>query len=154
MVMKYLLPKFQRQEPHEEMVYFHIQDICRDAISVFKNSPQPTGFCITWDLTKLDGNNTNLQTAFLNKTLKKLPAKSHFCDLLSLNSEAIEVRRTRYVGYIWRKRGKLTSDFSLSIYTERHTSVNRPVKTHIHQLCAGTGCRLQNLPWTIVNRNR
>ena len=52
---------------------------------------------------------------------------------------------------VGRSKRKLISDVLLWTSTHEHTSVGRPAKTYIHQLCADTACSLENLPEVMGN---
>ena len=76
-----------------------------------------------WELHKM-------QRAILKKSWKQQSTKQQLYGHLPPISKTIQVRWTRHVG---------------------HASVGRPVKT-LHQLCADTGCRLEDLPRAANNR--
>ena len=58
----------------------------------------------------------------------------------------IQVRRTIHAVHCWRSKDKLINDVLFWTPIHRHTSVGRLAKIYIHQLCADTGCSLENLP--------
>ena len=112
----------------------------------------------TWILTryfekKLHGNYIRMLCAVLNKSWKQHPTKQQLYSHLPPISQTIQVRQTRHAGHCWRSRDKLISDVLLWTHTHGHTSVGRPAKTYIHQLCADTGCHLEDLPREMANRD-
>ena len=68
--------------------------------------------CTTWTLTKrmektLDGDNTRMPRAILNKSWRQHPTKQQLYDHLSPITEPIWVRRTRHAGHCWRSGDEL-----------------------------------------------
>ena len=51
------------------------------------------------------------------------------------------------------KKDKLMSNVLLWTHTHGLTSVGRPAKTYIHQLCADTGCHQEDLPRAMTDRD-
>ena len=75
--------------------------------------------CTTWTLikrmeTELDGNNTRMLRAVLNKSWRQRLAKQQLYNHLPLIPKTIQIRRTRHVGHCWRSRDELESDILLS----------------------------------------
>ena len=103
---------------------------------------------------KLDGNYTRLLPTVLNKSWKQHPGKQQLYGHLSLISQTIQVWWTRYMGYCWRSMDELIWNFLLWTPTHEHTSVGWPAKTYIYQLCAETGCSLEDLPGVMDYRDR
>ena len=102
--------------------------------------------CTTWTLTKhmekrLDGNYTRMLQAILNKSWKQ-----QLYGHLPLITKTIRVRRTRHVGHCWRSRDELISDVPLWAPSHGRAKAGRPARTCIQQLCADTGCSLEDLP--------
>ena len=74
--------------------------------------------CTTWTLTKwmdkkLDGNNTRMLWAILNKSRRQHLAKHQLYSHLLPIMKTIKVRRTRHAGHCWRSRDELISDVLL-----------------------------------------
>ncbi len=46
------------------------------------------------------------------------------------------------------------SDVLLCTSTDEGASVGRPASTYLHQLCADTGCSLEDLPGAMDDRDR
>ena len=62
----------------------------------------------------------------------------------------IQIRRTRHC---WRSKDELISDVLLWTSTYGYASIGRPKRIYLHQLCAGTGCCLEDLPDAMDDRN-
>ena len=71
-----------------------------------------------------------------HKTAAVQPLTSHLKNHL---------RRTRYARHCWRNQDELISDILLWTPIYEHTTVGWPARTYLHQLCADTGCILENL---------
>ena len=113
--------------------------------------------CTTWTLTKrmekkLDGNYTRMLRAILNKSKRQQPTKQQLYGHLSPITKTIQVRRTRHVRHCWRSNGEFISDILQWIYSRGRAKVGRPVRTYIPQLCANTGCSLEDLPGAMDDR--
>ena len=103
--------------------------------------------CTTWTLTKrmekkLDGNYTRMLRAILNLSWRQHPTKQQLYGHLLLITKTIQVRRTRHAGHCWRSRDEL-------LWTPLH---GRPARIYIQQLCADTGCSLEDLPEAMDDR--
>ena len=106
--------------------------------------------CTTWALTKriekkFDSNYTRMLWAILNKSWRQHPSKQHLYGHLPPITKAIQVRRTRHAGHCWRSRDELISDVLLWTYSHGWAKAGRPARTYIQQLCANTGCSLEDL---------
>ena len=71
--------------------------------------------CTTWTLTKLmekklDGNNTRMLRAILNKSWRQHPTKQQLYGHLTPNTKAIPDRRTRHAGHCWKSSDELISN--------------------------------------------
>ena len=107
--------------------------------------------CTTWTLTKrlerkLDGNNTRMLRAILNKSWRQHPTRHQLYGHLPPITKTIQVRRTRYAGHCWRSREELIRDVLLWTPTHGRAKAGRPVRTYIQQLCDDTGCCPEDLP--------
>ena len=67
-------------------------------------------------------------------------------------SKAIQIGRTRHVGYCWRSRNALISDVLLWTPSQRSASV-RPTRTYLQQLCTDAGYCLEILPDALDDRD-
>ena len=92
-------------------------------------------FCIFWGSKKLNGNYTRMLWAIVNKSLKKHSTKQQLYGHLSPIMKTIQIKWTIHVGYCWRSKDELISNVLL---------VGRPARTYIQQLCADTGCSLED----------
>ena len=104
--------------------------------------------CTTWTLTKrlekkLDGNNTRMLRAILNKSWRQHPTRHQLYGHLPPITKTIQVRRTRHAGYCWRSRDELISDVLLWTLTYGRAKAGRPARTYIQQLCEDTGVVLK-----------
>ena len=91
--------------------------------------------------------------AILNKSLKQHHTKHQLYSHLPPISKTIQVRQTRHVGHCWGSKGTLISDVVLWTPTHEHTSVGRPARSHLHQLCAETGFTLEDLLGVMDDRD-
>ena len=113
--------------------------------------------CTTWTLTKrmekkLDGNYTRMLQPILNKSWRQHPKKQQLNGHLLPITKTIQVRRTRHVGHCWRSRDELISDILLWTLSHERANAKRPARTYIQQLCADTGCSLEDLPGAMDDR--
>ena len=113
--------------------------------------------CTTRTLTKrmeknLDGNYTRMLRAILNKSWKQHPTKQHLYDHLPPITKTIKIRWTRHAGYCWWSRDQPISDVLQWTPSYGRAKARRPVRTYLQQLCAETGCSLENLPEAMDNK--
>ena len=119
-------------------------------------------FCIdttVWTLTKrlekkLDGNYTRMLRAILNKSWRQHPTKHQLYGHLPPITKTIQVRRTKHAGHCWRGRDELISDVFLWTPTYSRAKAGRPARTYIQQLCEHTGCRPEDLPEAMNDREK
>ena len=112
-----------------------------------------------WMLTKpvekkLDSNYTRMLQAILNKSWRQHPTKLQLYSHLPLIMKTIQVRRTRHAGHCWRREGKLISNILLWTPSHGRAKAGQLARTYIQQLCANTGCTLEDLPRAMDDRNR
>ena len=115
--------------------------------------------CTTWTLTKrleekLDGNYTRMLQAILNKSWRQHPTRHQLYGHLLPITKTIQVRRTRHAGHCWRSRDELISDVLLWTPTYDCSKAERPARTYIQQLCEDTGCRPEDLPESMNDREK
>ena len=84
--------------------------------------------------------------AILNKSWRQHPTRHQQYGHLPPITKTIQVRRTRHAGHCWRSRDELISDVLLWTPTYGRAKAGRPARTYIQQLCEDTGCRLEDLP--------
>ena len=106
--------------------------------------------CSTWTLTKclekkLDGNYSWMPWAILNKSWRQHRTKPQLYGHLPPITKTIQVRRIRHVGHCWRCKEELINDIILWTTSHKWEKVGRLAKTCIRQLCADTGCCLEDL---------
>ena len=102
--------------------------------------------CTTWTLTKctekkLDGNYTRILRAILNQSWRLHQHKA-----AAVQPFTTQIRQTRHAGHCWRSRDELISDILLWTPSHGWAKAGRPARTYIQQLCADTGCSLEDLP--------
>ena len=106
--------------------------------------------CTTWTLTKrmekkFDGNYTRMLRAVLNKFWRQHPTKQQLYNYQPPITMTIQVRRTRPAEHCWRSWDELISDILLWTSSHGRAKVGWPASTFIQQLCADTGCSLEDL---------
>ena len=115
--------------------------------------------CTTWSLTKriekkLDRNNTRiLRAIWILKSWKQYPMKQQQYGHLLPILKTLQVRGIRHVGHSWRSKDKLISNVLPRTPTHGRASVGWPARTYSHQLCADTGCSLEDLPGAMDDRD-
>ena len=115
--------------------------------------------CTTWKLSKCiekkrDNSCTSMLWTILNKSWKQHPTKQQLYGHLLPISKTIQIRWTRHVGHCWRSKDKHINDVLLWIPSHGCISVGQPGWTYLQQLCADTGCSLEDLPEVVDDRDR
>ena len=95
---------------------------------------------------KLDSNYTRMLQAILKKFWRQHHAKQQLGSHLPPITKTILVRWTRHAGHCWRSRDKLISDMLLWTPSHGRAKAGWPARTYIQQLCADTGCSLEDQP--------
>ena len=103
--------------------------------------------CTTRMLTKrmekkLDGNDTRMLQAILNRSWRQHPTKQHLYGQLPPITKTIKVRRTRLARHCWRSRDEFDNDALLWTPSYGRAIAGR---SYVQQLCADTGCSLEDL---------
>ena len=111
----------------------------------------------SWTLTKwlekkLDGNYTKTLRAILNKSWRQHPAKQQLYGYLPPITKTTQVRRTRHAGHCWRCRDELINNVLLWNPSHGRAKAGRLARTYIQQLCADTGCSLEDQPRAMDDR--
>ena len=101
----------------------------------------------------LDGNYTRMLWAILNKSWKQHPTKQQLYSHLPPIAKTIQVRQAKHVGHYWRSWDELISDVRQWTPSYWWAKAGRPSRTYIHQLCADTGCRLEDLSEAMDDRD-
>ena len=109
--------------------------------------------CTKWILIKriekkLDSNYTKM----LRAILRQRPTKQQLYDHLPPIMETIQVRRTRHVEHCWRSMDELISDVLLWTPSHGRAKARGLARTFIKQVCADTGCRPEDLPEVMDER--
>ena len=102
---------------------------------------------------KFDGNYTRLPRAILKKFWKQHSPKQQMYGHLLPITKTIQVRRTRHAGHCRRSRDEPLSDILLWTFSHGWAMAGRRARTYIQQLCADTGCSLEDLPGVMDNRD-
>ena len=92
----------------------------------------------------LDGNYTRMLRAILNKYWRQHSTKQQLYGHLPPIMKIIQVRRTRNEGHCCGSRDELISDIVLWTPSHGQAKVGRPARSYIQQLCANTGCCLED----------
>ena len=113
----------------------------------------------TWTLTKrlakqLDGNYTRMQWSILKKSWRQHPTRHQLYGHQPPITKTIQARQTRYAGHCWRSRDELISDVLLWTPTYGRTKAGRPPQTYIQQPCKDTGCRPEDLPEAMNDKEK
>ena len=111
----------------------------------------------TWMLTKrmdkkLDGNNTRMLRAVLNKSWRQHPTMQQLYGHLPPITKTIKIRWTKHVGHSWRSRDELISDVLLWTPSHRWAKAGQPARNYIQQLCVDTECNPEDLPEVMNDR--
>ena len=90
--------------------------------------------CTTWTLTKrlekkLDGNNTRMLRAILNKSWRQHPTRRQLYGHLPPIAKTIQVGRARHAEHCWRSKDELVSDLLLWTPTYGQAKAGRPART-------------------------
>ena len=101
---------------------------------------------------KFDGNYSRMLRAILSKSWRQHATKQLYGYLPPI-TKTIQVRRTRHAGHSARSRDELISDILLWTCSHGRGKVGRPARTYIQQLCADTGCRLEDRPGAMDDRD-
>ena len=89
-----------------------------------------------------------------NKSWRQHPTKKQLYRYQPLITKTIKVRRTRHEGHFWRSKDELINDILLWTLSHGRAKGGQPARTYIQQICANTGCNLENLPGAMDDRVR
>ena len=92
--------------------------------------------------------------AILNKSCNQHPTRHRLYGHLPPITKTIQVRRTRHAGHCWRNKDELISDVLLWTPAYGQTKAGRPARTYIQQLCEDTGCKPEDLPKAMNDREK
>ena len=113
--------------------------------------------CTTWTLTKrlekkLDGNYTRMLRAILNKSWQQHPTRHQLYGHLPPITKTIQARRNRHAGRCWRSKDEIVSGVRLRTPAYGQSKAGLPARTYIQQLCDDTGCKPEDLPEAMNDR--
>ena len=100
---------------------------------------------------KLKGNYTRMLRAIL-KSWRQHPTKQLLYGHLPSIIKTIQIRRTRHGGHCGRCKDELISDILQWTPSHGRAKVGRQARTYIQQLCANTGCSIEDLPGAMADR--
>ena len=96
----------------------------------------------------------NQISVFSQGLARQRPTKQQLYGHLPPITKTIQVMRTRPAGHCWRSRDEFISDIVLWTPSHGRAKVGRPAITYTRQLCADTGCSLEDLPRAMDDRDR
>ena len=102
---------------------------------------------------KLNRNYTRMLWGVLNKSWRQHPTKQQLHDHLPPITKTIEVRWNRHAGHSWRSKDELISDILLWTPSHGRAKIGQPARTYTQQLCADTGCSLEDLLGVMDDRD-
>ena len=102
---------------------------------------------------KLEGDCTRMLRAILNKSRRQHPTKQQLYGHLPPITKTIQLRQTRYLGHCRRSGFKLITDTLQWTPSHGRAKVGRPAITYIQQLCADTGCSIEDLQRAMDDRD-
>lgn len=113
---------------------------------------------VSWTLTsslerKIDGAFTRMLRAALNKSWADRLHNSELYGNVPRITTTICHQRMRFAGHCWRSKSELASEVLLWEPSHGRRSRGRPHKTFIDQLSTDAGCRKEDLPSVMEDRN-
>ena len=91
--------------------------------------------------------------SILNKSWRQHSTKQRLYGHRQLITKTIQGRRTRHAGHCWRSWDELISDVLLWAPSHGRAKAERPARTYVQQLCANTGCSLEDLSGAMDDRD-
>ena len=88
--------------------------------------------------------------AILNKSWRQLSSKQRQPPI----SKTIQIRRIRHAGHCWRSKDELIRDIFLWSPSHGCASVGRSTRNYLQQLCADSGCSLEDMPEAVIDRDK
>ena len=82
-----------------------------------------------------------------------IPKNSSCLAIYHPSQKTIQIRWIRHVGPCWRSKNELISNVLLWTPSHRWLRVGWPARTYLQQLCTDTGCRLEDQPRAMGNRD-
>ena len=102
---------------------------------------------------KLYKNGKNYNEQILEATTHEQQLYSHLPPIYKI----IQIRQAKHAGPCWKSKNELIQvvcDVLLWTPPHERANVGRPTRTYLQQLCADTGCSLEELPGAMHSRNR
>ena len=112
--------------------------------------------CTTWTLTKRTEKTLKLRknaTSYIKKSWKQDFTKQQLYGHPPPISKTIQIRRTRHPEHCWRSKDELINDVLIWTHSHGRTSVGRSTRTYLQQFCTDTGCRLEDPPEVMEDRD-
>ena len=81
------------------------------------------------------------------------PARQQLYGHQPPNTKTIQVRRTRHAGHWWRSRDELIRDILLWTPSHGREKAWQPARTYIQHLYADKGCRLEDPPGAMDDKD-
>ena len=102
---------------------------------------------------KLDGNNTRMLQAILNKSWRQHTTQQKQCGYQPAITKTIKIRRTRHAGHRWRSRDNLSTS-GVFLWTPSHgrAKTGLPVQTYMQKFSADTVYSPEDLPEAMDDR--
>ena len=91
--------------------------------------------------------------SFIEQSGRQHHTKQQLYGHLPHISKTIQVRRTSHAEHCWRSKDELISNVLLWIPSHGRAKVGRSARTYIQQLCASTGCSLEDLHGAMDDRD-
>ena len=88
---------------------------------------------------------TKNATSNIEQSRRQQPLKQQLYGHLPSIKISIQVRRTRYAGHCWRSQDELISDILQWTPSHECAKAGWQAKSYLQQLCADTGCSLEDL---------
>ena len=94
----------------------------------------------------------NIAASNIEQVLEAAPHKKQLYSHLPPIMKTMQIWRTRYAGHWWRSRDELIRDVLLWTPSHRWVKAGRAARTYMQQLCADTGCSLEDRPEAMDDR--
>ena len=90
----------------------------------------------------------------IEQVLATTPTRRQLYGHLPPIKKTMQVRRARHAGHCWRSKDELVSDVLLWTPTYGQAKAGWPARTYIQQLCEDTGCKPEDLPEAMNDREK
>ena len=95
---------------------------------------------------------TRMLRAILNRSWQQHPTRWQLYGHLPPITKTIQARRTRHAGHCWKSKDEIVSAVLLWTPAYGQSKAGRPARTFIQQLCDDTGCKPEDLPKAMNDR--